>query len=528
MSDRFGTIVIGSGFGGAVNACRAAEAGASVLVLERGRRWSPTTYPRGAKDPWLFDADCPQRKDGWLDVRLFKGMTVAQGAGVGGGSLCYSSVVMEPDADIFDDGWPPEINFEELKPRYETVARMLRVRTIPTGQQTVRHKLLQEAAEKSGYGERFFDAPLAVSFDEDYSYDLPDPIDKKHTKAFLNDQGRWQGTCVHLGNCDIGCDVQAKNTLDLNYIAQAERSGAEVRPSHLVRCIHRDGSGYRVEFDRIQAGQLIRGSERAERVIIAAGSLGSTELLLRCRDEFRTLPEVSQALGKRWSANGNFLTPASYDDPDRVRQGIGPTIAAAVNLMDGAIDNRRIIIEDDGFPNLLLNALNDLASTSWLSTTGWSLRGFKRRDLDEKNPLAHVMIWLGAGIDGGDGRLRLRRRWHAPWSRKLSLDWRLKESHKTIEAILRVHRELTDATHGRLHVPAFWRWLRALVTVHPLGGCALGTTSETGVVDHRCEVFGYPNLYVCDGAIMPRPIGRNPSMTIAALAERSADLMKTA
>ncbi|MCH5374451.1 MAG: GMC family oxidoreductase, partial [Planctomycetes bacterium] len=283
---------------------------------------------------------------------------------------------------------------------------------------------------------------------------------------------------------------------------------------------------YRVRFDRIDGGRLVPGSQQAGRVVVAAGSLGSTELLLRCRDQFGTLPNLSPSLGTRWSANGNFLTPATYHDPGRVRQGIGPTISAALDFMDGAVDDRRFIVEDDGFPNLLLNAIHHRGSARWISPIGWWMRGYRPRGLDEKNPTAHVMVWLGAGIDGGDGRLSLRRPWYAPWSQKLTLRWRLQQSRRTIDAIIQVHRRLTESTRGKLEVPAFWRWLRALVTVHPLGGCPAGATVETGVVNHQGEVFGYPNLYVCDGAIMPRSIGRNPSMTIAAIAERSAALMQ--
>jgi len=196
--------------------------------------------------------------------------------------------------------------------------------------------------------------------------------------------------------------------------------------------------------------------------------------------------------------------------------------------MDGIVDDQRIIIEDDGFPNMLSNAVNSRARSRWMSTIGWAMRKYGgERRLDENNPLADVMVWLGAGVDGGDGRLRLKRPLLAPWSKQLGLDWRLGRSLETIEAVLKVHRQLSEATGGRLQVPAYWRFLKALVTVHPLGGCGIGNTRENGVVDHRGEVFGYPNLFVSDGAIMPRPIGRNPAKTIAALAERSVEMMNS-
>jgi cholesterol oxidase len=341
----------------------------------------------------------------------------------------------------------------------------------------------------------------------------------------VNAQGQQQGTCVHLGNCDIGCDVRAKNTLDLNYIPAAEQRGAEVRPLHLVRTIEPTPQGYRVVFDRIADGRLLRGQESAERVVLAAGSLGSTELLLRCRDEYRTLPRISKVLGHHWSANANFFTLDFYRDPQTVRQSIGPTISAGLDFMDGSVDGERFFIEDDGFPNLLLNAVLAQRGTDWLNPFVWAMHSYLRRGLNEKNPLGNAMVWLGEGVDAADGRLTLGRRWLPPWNKCLKVAWNPSRSLRVLNAILGVQRRLSQAGGGTLRVPWYWSWLQSLVTVHPLGGCKTGTTADNGVVNHRGEVFSYRNLYVADGAVLPRPIGRNPSMTIAALAERSARFM---
>jgi cholesterol oxidase len=521
----FDVIVVGSGFGGAVTACRAATSGARVLVLERGRRWTPDDYPRGKHAPWLFNVEKPQKQNGWLDVRLFKGMAVAQGAGLGGGSLCYSSVLLEAPPEIFANGWPAEITHGELRPHYERVASMLRPRTIPVEQTTRRFELLEQAARRTQNLDRTSRVPLAVTFDNDWSYGLPDAVNKRHTRPYVNPQGRWQGTCVHLGNCDIGCDVRAKNTLDLNYLALAEHAGADIRPLHLVRSIAPEGRGYRVFYERVDQGSLIPGSECGARVILAAGSLGSTEILLRSRDDTRSLPNVSPMLGRAWSPNANVLTPAIYKDADQVRQSVGPPISGMVDFGMGRPNRPQFVIEDDGFPNLLRHALAARRVTRWLSALAWSLGGDRPSRTTADNPLAGVMIWLGAGIDAGNGRLYLRRPWHAPWQRRLSLDWKIDPTRPVIDAILDVHRQFSEVTGGRAVIPLTWRWFRSLVTVHPLGGCSMGTTSSTGVVDHIGEVFGYPGLFVSDGSVIPRPIGRNPSYTIAALAERTSSLI---
>jgi cholesterol oxidase len=521
MTRKFDAIVIGSGFGGAIVACRIAEKGMKVLVLERGRRWAPQDYPRKPGDAWLFSADQPVLQNGWLDLRFFKNMTIAQAAGVGGGSLAYSNVALEANPSLFTDGWPSEITYEELKSSYASVSRTMNLQTVPDGQLTQRFKLAREAAEKLGHRDRFSKAPLAVTFSPDWSYELDDPFNAKHSRTLTNEHGVQQGTCIHLGNCDIGCDVRAKNTLDLNYIPKAEQRGAEVRPLHIVRRIEsRETTGYHVVFDRIEKGRLIRGEESAAHVFVAAGSLGSTELLLRCRDEHRTLPNLSRALGQRWSANANVLSMATYKDASRVQQTLGPSISSVTDFMDKSINGQRFVIEDDGFPNVLLNALRACIAAG-RTDIGRSALGQLEKHVSADDRSRNLMLWLGAGMDAADGQLTLTRHLLSPWKRTLDLRWNPDRSRAVIEAILDVHKRMTEATGGSMNPNPGWSVFRSLMTLHPLGGCRMGDTSDTGVVDHLGRVFNYPNLYVVDGAILPA-IGRNPSHTIAAMAERIA------
>lgn len=525
MNANWDAIVIGSGFGGAVTACRLAEAGLKVLVLERGRRWETRDYPRGPDDAWIWDQDEPQAQNGWLDLRIMDDMWVAQGAGVGGGSLIYANVSIEAKRGAFASGWPPEITYDELKPHYEKAGRMLNVQTLPENQLTERYKVMREGAQKLGHGGRFMPVPLAVTFNPDWSYGLTDPFNDRHSKSYINAQGQQQGTCVHCGNCDIGCQVKAKNTLDLNYIPQAEKHGAEVRPLHLVSNISMERDRYLVHFQRIENGRMTPGYESAKRVIVACGSLGSTELLFRARDQHRTLPDISPFLGRNWSSNGDFLTPAVYPNR-RISPTQGPTITCAIDFLDGAVDGHKFFVEDGGFPNLLRDYLQSRGRSpqgrhrvivKWLQSLGSSAA----------DPLGNVMPWFGQSMDAADGRLYLGRTWYAPWRHELKLDWDVTRSEPTIDAMVRMHERLSVATGGEAKVPLTWSSLKNLITPHPLGGCNLGTTRTNGVVDHKGEVFGYPGLYVADGAIVPRAIGLNPSRTIAALAERIAALMVT-
>ncbi|MFY9269452.1 MAG: GMC family oxidoreductase [Candidatus Manganitrophaceae bacterium] len=525
MPSSYDVIVIGSGFGGAVTACRLAEKGMRVLVLERGRKWDPKDYPRKPGDAWTWDQDEPEKQNGWIDFRFFNDMAVAQGAGVGGGSLIYASIVIDAKPEVFNNGWPPEITYPALKPYYDRVGKMMNVQTLPEGQLTERYKLMKEGAEKLGYGARFRPVGIATTFNPDWNYTLEDPFNEKHSKQWTNPQGQKQGTCIHCGNCDIGCAVRAKNTLDLNYLPWAERHGAEIRPLHFVRCITPENGGYRIDYDRLENGRRIPGRVTANKVILSAGSLGSTELLLRCRDQYKTLPNLSSFLGRNWSSNGDFLTPAFYDQR-RISPSQGPTITCAIDFLDGSVDGQQFFVEDGGFPDLLGNYLEANLSTPPKNRKLRILMEALAKVIRQRDPLGNVMPWFGQAIDAADGRLYFGRAWPFFWRKKLKLDWEIDRSEGPVQALIDMHKRLSAATGGKEWVPPTWTVLKNLVTPHPLGGCNMGISSANGVVNHKGEVFGYPNLYVADGAIIPEAVGLNPSKTIAALSERIADLIE--
>lgn len=523
MGSPYDVIVIGSGFGGAVTSCRLAEAGMRVLVLERGRRWSPETFPRHPGDPWVWDQAHPGKKHGWLDFRLQRGVSVAQGAGVGGGSLIYANVLIDARPELFDDGWPPEITYAELQPYYARVERMLKPRPVPEPQLTERFKLVRRAAAALGHEARFRPMPVAVTFDDEWAYAGEDAFNAGRSRTWINEHGREQGTCVHCGNCYLGCQVKARNTLDLNYIARAEAHGADVRPLHIARAITPVSGGYRVDFHRIEGNRLRPGSVTAQRVIVAAGSLGSTELLLRCRDQHRTLPRLSQALGHRWSSNGDFMTISVHDtavDPTH-----GPTITAAVDFLDGTIDGRRFFVQDGGFPDYFRTVMESKVRFE-LKNIGFNAMVFGLAlMLRRQGQLANLMPWFGQSCDAADGRLYLGRCLTKPWKKRLKLKWDCRNSQATIDAMSAMHRQLAAASGGRPLPPYAWTLFKSLITPHPLGGCSMAATAAHGVIDHRGQVFGHPGLFVADGSVIPRAIGLNPSKTIAAVSERIAALL---
>lgn len=485
-----------------------------MLVLERGRRWTPETFP-ARSGAWVFDRDNPERRNGWFDLRRFPNMTVVQGAGVGGGSLVYANVSVEAKPETFDSGWPPEIARGTLDAHYATVGATMgvgKIRKEPVDQRSARTKLLEEAAGKLGYGDRFRLLDLAVTFDPEWTYDQPNPHDPGKSKPHTNPHGKQQGTCVHIGDCDIGCPVNARNTLDLNYLAIAERHGAVVKPLHIVRGILPIQGGYKVSYQEIVNEELRPGSVTARLVIVAAGSLGSTELLLQCR-QAGFLRNLSAKLGSGWSSNGDFLTPAIHFGRP-VNPTRGPTISGAVDLLDGAFRGEPIFIEDGGLPDIGGAALRALLDRGGVDPFEQAV--IASVDLIFRlGVLGSVMPWFAQSRDASDGEMSLK-------GGKLFLAWDVTKSKRTIDAVVAMHQQMAMRTGGMPLTPLSWTWREDLITPHPLGGCRMAASDAEGVVDHKGEVFGHPNLFVADGAIVPKAIGLNPSRTIAALAERIA------
>ena len=552
----FDVIVIGSGFGGAITGCRLAQAGYKVLILERGRRWSfeekhKNFFPREFSDVdrWFWDNKDPVKHHGWIDLRVFPGMSVAQGAGVGGGSLIYANISVEAPAHAFEDRpglrpWPKAIRKSELQPYYDTVARVMKVQKLPPGQWSARTHLMKEAAKAIGHEDRFDTVELAVNFNSSLSFDPSSPDRPKRDPNSIrkNEYGVLQGECYHCGTCDIGCDVNARNTLDTNYLPLAEQKGAEIRDLHIVTNIAPTGSGYTVHYERIDRPERPRGSCSARLVILAAGSLGSTELLLRCRDATGSLGKLSPQLGQHWSSNGDFLTPAFYADRDLLPSpSEGPPISSVINFLDRSQAGESFWIQDGGFPDLLAQYVQKVGTLRH-NARAWMLLGALQMalatapeskpdpavSLRRAGPVSRVMPWFAQAVDAGDGVLSLKRRWWLFGPRDLHLHWDIAKSRSAIEAVVAMHKKLSDATGGTALVPPSWSIMHDLITPHPLGGCGMADSAVAGVVNDGGEVFGHPNLFVADGAIFPRAIGVNPSRTIGALAERIADKIVTA
>jgi cholesterol oxidase len=292
--------------------------------------------------------------------------------------------------------------------------------------------------------------------------------------------------------------------------------------------------GYAVHYDRIDASQRRPGRVTGRLLIVAAGSLGSTELLLRCRDVTDSLRALSPQLGRHWSSNGDFLTPALYADRESLPSpSEGPPISCVIDFLDRSQDGESFWIQDGGFPDLLAQYVEKVGARvhgprAWLMlgaiqlTLSASVPANLAGALRRASPVSRIMPWFAQAVDAGDGTLSLRRRWGILGRRELHLNWKIDRSQPAIDAVVRMHERLASATGGKALVPPSWSIFRDLITPHPLGGCGMADAPSEGVVNDAGEAFGHPNLFVADGAIFPRAIGVNPSRTIGALAERIA------
>jgi cholesterol oxidase len=387
---------------------------------------------------------------------------------------------------------------------------------------------MKKGADAIGAGSRFMTVPLAVTFDPRWSRDDPRPYEDDKSHKFINAQGREQGTCNHCGFCCTGCKLKAKNTLDYNYLAIAEDNGADIRPLHVVVSVEPVDGGYRVHAEKISDGVREPLSFTARKVILSAGSLGSTEILLRSRDEKGSLPGISAALGKGWSSNGDFLTFSVHKE--KMLPTRSPTISCAIDFLEGdGYDGAKIFIEDGALGDIPRAYLDTALRSArrWLHA-GWYRRllGQLIRKVTSMNTAEHTIAWFAQSVDASSGTMTLQRPWYAPWRKRLHLDWDIAPSERSFEKVSELHKRLAAANNAiRTITPITWTLLRDLTTPHPLGGCRMAASAAEGVVDHRGEVFGYPGLYVADGAIIPFALGINPSRTIAALAERNVAIM---
>ncbi|MGA9856397.1 MAG: GMC family oxidoreductase, partial [Solirubrobacteraceae bacterium] len=543
--EHFDAVVVGSGFGGSVTAARLAEAGWRVCLLERGRAYPPGSFPRsplGVKHNF-WDPD--NRLYGMFDLWSFSGLDALCASGLGGGSLIYANVFLRKDERWFVqedrtgggyEHWP--VTRADLDPHYDRVAARIGLQEFPLADPpystTPKVLAYRDAARRAGQDWSL--VPLAVTFANQGRPPIPgEPI----AEPAPNIHRRTRETCRLCGECDIGCNYGAKNTLDYTYVTAAWHAGADVRTCCEVTGFEpRDGGGYAVHHivhDPESATDPRPVTLTCEHLVLSAGTLGTTWLMLRNRS---ALPGLSDALGRGFSGNGDLLTFAlRCRDGDAARvidPGNGPVITSAIRIPD-ALDGgegRGFYLEDAGYPQFaswMLEAMQEPEALAHEAPEAlrdaWSrLRGRPHTEigglasglLGDCDLSSGVLPLLGMGRDIPDGTMSLR-------DDLLAVDWSKRgASADYYDRVRQVSRQMAESLGGAFLDNPIWHANR-VITVHALGGCRMGSTDHEGVVDDHGRVFNWPGLHIADGSVMPGPVGANPSFTIAALADRFAD-----
>lgn len=519
-------LIIGSGFGGSVSALRLAEKGYSVLVVEKGRRWTGDDFPASNWNlpKWLWAPAFGFR--GFFKMTFLRHITALSGVGVGGGSLVYANTLPLPKDDFYrTPGWRHLADWKEvLAPYYETARRMLGATEYPASSPA--DEALRRTAESLGMGHLHQAVQVGV-FLGGPGETVPDP--------YHGGRGPQRTGCTHCGGCMTGCRVGAKNSLDKNYLWLAEGLGAKVLPETEVvgvRPIPGPAGGYDVQVDR-RPGRFARRTRaiRARNVIFAGGVLGTVELLHRLKADPSALPKLSEKLGDEVRTNSEVLMGVTTTRRD-LDLSEGVAITSILHTDDRSSLEPVRFSRGSGFFRLLAtpHAPGRTLFERILTALGRVLR----------EPVRFLRAWFVPDwarytsilmyMRTAEGHIRLQPRKKGRNGRSTGLRSTMGEGDPPTAALpeatelAEAYAREVDGYVGSLITETV---LGIPTTAHILGGACMGSTAEDGVIDHRHRVFGYPGLYVIDGSTISGNPGVNPSLTITALAERAMDFIPT-
>jgi cholesterol oxidase len=514
----FDYVVIGSGFGGAVSACRLTEKGYSVAVLEMGKRWTAADFPKTTWNlrRWVWRPRLGLY--GFYNMRPFKHVMILCGNAVGGGSITYANTMLAPPDVVWSEGsWKDLSDWQrEMPAHYATARRMLGVtenRILGDADH-----MLKKMADAQGIGATFYKQDVAVYFGDEPGKVHPDP--------YFNGEGPERSSCIGCGGCMVGCRFNAKNTLDKNYLYFAEKRGAKVFAETRVVDVRplgaADGSeGYALTTERSTARLFKqRKTITARHVVLSASALGTMDLLLKMKER-GALPAVSERLGEQVRTNSESILGvrfpgAQFDMSKGVAIGSGIHLDRFTHIeatryskgSDAIGMIATMLVSGQGWRRIFKWIAAAFRHPIKFARAGWPF-GFARQTL-----ILLVMQTIDAPL-----RMQLRRRWFWPFNRRLStVGTRIPTNIPQANAFAeRAAKELggialTSTSEILFDLP---------MTAHIIGGCVMGTTAADGVIDAQHRVFGYRNLYVIDGSAVGANLGVNPSLTITALAERA-------
>lgn len=525
-------IVIGSGYGGAISAARLATANVtpkpSICILERGKEWQPGDYPE-----LLADVLGATRSDlnplGLYELLNYQDISVIKGSGLGGTSLINANVAIQPDPDVFNPiEWPSQINRDVLTPYYNRAFQVLAANPHPRALELPKVQALEIRAKQLGLQAE------ALNIVVNFTVDGPN--------AF----GVNQKPCTNCGNCVSGCNVGAKNTVYMNYLPLAARAGATIFTQVKVEWLEKLATGgWRIHGKRVNDD--FSGNEftlDAREVILSAGSLNSTEILLR--SEAKGL-KVSPALGTKFSGNGDFFGLAYNGGPETDVLGYayrdapktgdspepGPNIVGVIRYENGA----PITVEDFSFPRAYIEASKTtfglLRGQDTVTGNEKAQAARLARDLglnpqlhDPNGAMNHTMLYLVMGQDDARGTIVF----DAPWTEPdgfIKVSWDKAGQQQLFTRMNAELRRHARALQGSFISNPTWSMFKLghLITAHPLGGCPMGDDYLQGAADPYGRVFAgdgsvHDGLYVTDGSVIPSALGVNPLLTISAISER--------
>jgi len=538
IQDHYTVVVVGSGYGGGIAASRMARAGQTVCILERGKEFQPGEYPdTEAEALSQVQVRTPEgtvgSKTGLYDFVVGDGINVFLGCGLGGTSLLNASVALEAEPRVFQDTrWPEQVRKDLptlVQQGYDHAREMLKPTPFPESFPALPK---MQALEKSAQflERKFYRTPINVTFE-----------------SGTNHVGVQQNKCEMCGDCVTGCNYAAKNTTLMNYLPDARNFGAEIFTAVSVKSIERRDGKWVVHYQALDEGREdFKAPDMfvtADIVMLGAGTLGSTEILLRSKAQ--GLP-LSDMVGQRFSGNGDVLG-FSYNG-DREVNGIGfghrkpgeippvgPCITGVIDIRNQPVLTDGMIVEEGSIPGaiggLMPGALMAASAETGTDTDTGLLDRIqqKKRELESlvggphHGAVHNTQTYLVMTHDSGDGKIELH-------NDRVKLAWPGVGSEPIFEKVDRTLLNATKPLNGTYVRDPLWTKIlkKDLVSVHPLGGCVMGDDAAGGVVNHKGQVYAgaagtetYDSLYVCDGSVIPVPLGVNPLLTISAMAERT-------
>lgn len=509
MIKSYDYVIIGSGFGGSVSALRLSEKGYKVLVIEKGRWFSASDFPKTnwQLKNWLWAPELGCR--GIFKMTFLRHITIVSGVGVGGGSLTYANTLPVPKPAFFQSGsWAGLADWEtELKPFYDLAYKMLGAAVNP--KLFAADLAMQDLAKDIGAEDHFGPTKVAVYFGE---------TGKTVADPYFNGKGPDRTGCIHCGACMTGCRHNAKNTLDKNYLYLAQQLGAEIIAESKVYDVSpigkEDGSeGYVVRFKTGKTSKEVHTTG----VVFSGGVVGTIPLLLKLKQ--KSLPRLSEQVGRQIRTNNEALIMvASADAKEDFSKGIA--IGSILHTDAHSHLEPTRYGPGSGFFRLLMipmafgsNGLIRLARMlwQWLRAPLAMLRAFFVKDWARQSVILLFMQHL-------DSTLRFRLGRFFPLKTSI-------EKGAAPSAFIPRARELTGLFSRIIKGKPFVAFTETLLgipsTAHILGGAVMGANVEEGVIDQDNHVFGYKNMLVCDGSMISANPGVNPALSITAIAERA-------